>query len=51
MNIDFSKVIFKDFENIPNLDIYKRSEAHEEYLNYRLLATSGCDPEIELLEN
>jgi len=60
MGIDFSKMSFKDFENIPNLDIYERSKMHEKYLNYlrenefmnyRLLATSGCGPEIELAED
>lgn len=60
MNIDFSTVSFKDFENIENLDIFERANAHEgylnylrenEFMNYRLLATSGCGPEISLAEN
>ncbi|SFO16723.1 glycine C-acetyltransferase [Paenimyroides ummariense] len=59
MNIDFSKASFKDFENIPNHDIFKRAKAHQgylnylrenEFMNYRLLATSGCGPEIGLAE-
>lgn len=60
MNIDFTKASFKDFENIPDLDIYQRANAHEgylnylrdnEFMNYRLLATSGCGPEIGLEED
>ncbi|MEN5235771.1 aminotransferase class I/II-fold pyridoxal phosphate-dependent enzyme [Sphingobacterium faecium] len=60
MNIEFTKTSFKDFENIPDLNIYERAKAHESYLNYlrendfmnyRLLATSGCGPEMELAEN
>lgn len=60
MNIDFTKTSFKDFENIPDLDIFERAKAHEgylnylrenEFMNYRLLATSGCGPEIELAED
>lgn len=59
MKMDFTKSSFKDFENIPNLDIYQRAIAHEgylnylrdnEFMNYRLLATSGCGPEIGLAE-
>lgn len=60
MNIDFTKASFKDFENIPDLDIFERAKAHEgylnylrqnEFMNYRLLATSGCGPEIGLAED
>lgn len=60
MDIDFTKASFKDFENIPDLDIFERAKAHEgylnylrenEFMNYRLLATSGCGPEIELAED
>ena len=60
MNIDFTKASFKDFENIPDLDIHERAKAHEgylnylrenEFMNYRLLATSGCGPEIGLAED
>lgn len=51
---------FKDYEDIPNLDIFQRAKAHEEYLNYlkvsgymnyRLLVNSGCGPEVELAED
>ncbi|PLK44958.1 aminotransferase class I/II-fold pyridoxal phosphate-dependent enzyme [Emticicia sp. TH156] len=50
---------FKDFEDIPEMDIFQRAKAHEEYLdylkvsgymNYRLLVTSGCGPEVTLEE-
>lgn len=34
MKIDFTKASFKDFENIPDLDIYQRAIAHEGYLGY-----------------
>lgn len=60
MKIDFSTKSFKDFENPSGLDIYERSRSHEgylnylrenEFMNYRLLATSGCGPEIELAED
>lgn len=60
MNVDYTKASFKDFENIPNLDIFERAKAHEgylnylrenEFMNYRLLATSGCGPEIGLAED
>ncbi|MEA5403003.1 aminotransferase class I/II-fold pyridoxal phosphate-dependent enzyme [Arcicella sp. DC2W] len=51
---------FKDYEDIPNLDIFQRAKAHEEYLdylkvsgymNYRLLVNSGCGPEVDLAED
>lgn len=54
------KTSFRDFENIQNLGIRERATVHEGYLNYlrdnqfmnyRLLATSGCGPEIELAED
>lgn len=60
MNVDINKASFKDYENIPGLDIYQRAKAQKEYLNflqqnefmnYRLLATSGCGPEIGLAES
>lgn len=60
MDTDFTKASFKDFENPPNLNIYERAKAHEgylnylrdnEFMNYRLLATSGCGPEIGLAED
>ena len=58
--MDFTKASFKDFENIPDLDIYQRASKHEgylnylrenEFMNYRLLANSGCGPEIGLEED
>ncbi len=60
MDIDLNKASFKDYENISGLDIYQRAKAQKEYLNflqqnefmnYRLLATSGCGPEIGLAES
>lgn len=60
MKIDFTKASFKDFENIPDLNIYQRAQVHEgylnylrenEFMNYRLLANSGCGPEIGLEED
>lgn len=60
MEFDYSKASFKDFENIPNFDVNQRAKAHEgylnylrenEFMNYRLLATSGCGPTIELAED
>ena len=60
MNFDFTKTSFKDFENIPDLDVFERAKAHDgylnylkdnEFMNYRLLATSGCGPEIEMEED
>ena len=51
---------FKDFEDIPHMDIFQRAQSHEEYLNYlksngymnyRLLVTSGCGPEVTLAED
>ncbi|WP_417355360.1 aminotransferase class I/II-fold pyridoxal phosphate-dependent enzyme [Flavobacterium sp.] len=59
MKQDFTLSSFKDFEDIPGFDIYQRAGAHKgyldylrdnEFMNYRLLATSGCGPEIELAE-
>lgn len=60
MKADYSKASFKDFENIEGFDIYERAKAHTGYLNYlkendfmnyRLLSTSGCGHEISLAEN
>ncbi|MFW0718297.1 hypothetical protein [Pedobacter sp. N23S346] len=57
MNIDHS---FKNYENIPTLNISQRDDAHESYLNYldknefmnyRLLATIGCGAEMSLAGN
>ncbi len=55
-----STTSFKDFEDIQDLDIFQRASEHQGYLNYlkahgymnyRLLVTSGCGPEIELAED
>lgn len=57
MNINFEKASFRDFENIPGMDVNRRSAYFAEYLNYlkagsrlnyRLEATTGCGPEVEL---
>lgn len=58
MEIDYSRYSFKDFENIPNLDIHERATPQKYvdhlrekgFMNYRLLSTSPCGPEIELAE-
>ncbi len=59
MNIDFTKVSTKDFENIPDYDIFKRAQAFQGYLdfldgngylNYLLEAESGCGSEINLAQ-
>lgn len=56
-NIKVKENSFKDFENIPELDIYERARRNnqylkmlrgKDYLNYSLLATSGCDAKILL---
>lgn len=60
MKQTYTQASFKDYEDIPGLDIYQRAEAHQGYLNYlkdnnfmnyRLLATSGCGPEINLAKD
>lgn len=60
MKIDFSTASFKDFENIPDLDAFQRAGYFQTYLdflkqnghlNYRILSTTGCGPEMELLIN
>jgi glycine C-acetyltransferase len=57
MNFDYSKTSTRDFEDIPGYDIFQRAEAfqgyldfldHRGYLNYMLMAQSGCGSEIEL---
>ncbi|SEK65408.1 aminotransferase class I/II-fold pyridoxal phosphate-dependent enzyme [Parapedobacter koreensis] len=54
--IDFNQATFKDFENIPRMDIRQRSaifcqflEFMEEngHMNYRLLNETGCAPEMK----
>jgi len=58
MKIDFPTASFKDFENIPELDAIDRARYFQTYLdylkandhlNYRILSTSGCGPEMDLL--
>ena len=58
MEIDFSKASFKDFENIPGMDAWKRADVFNDYLNfldkkghlnYRLVSTTGCGPEMEII--
>lgn len=57
---DYSTASFKNFEHIPGMDVFQRAKMHQgyldylrenEYMNYRILATSGCGPEIELEED
>lgn len=57
---DYCNASFKDFEHMPGLDVFSRANAHKGYLNYlqqndfmnyRLMATSGCGPVIELEES
>lgn len=47
----------KDFENVEGLNIFERAKLNNEYLkflddrgvlNYKILATSGCNSEIKL---
>lgn len=57
MSLDYSKVSTRNFEDIPGCDIFQRAEAFQGYLdflddkgylNYLLMAQSGCGSEIEL---
>lgn len=57
MEIDFETASFKDFEDIEGVDPFGRASLFNDYsiykrgrgqMNYRLLATSGCGPEIQL---
>lgn len=57
MKIDYQKASFKDFENIPGLNAFERAGAFNDYLNflnekghlnYRLLNTTGCGPELSI---
>jgi len=57
MNIDFENASFKDFENPDGLDIYRRSDLFNKYLdflhdrghlNYRLESLTGCGPVVDL---
>lgn len=60
MQKDYSKVSTRDYEDIPGYGIFQKAEAFQgyldflndnQYLNYLLMATSGCGPEIELAGN
>ncbi|MDY3526052.1 aminotransferase class I/II-fold pyridoxal phosphate-dependent enzyme [Riemerella anatipestifer] len=55
--MDFTKKTLKDFENVEDLNIFERAKLNNEYLkflddrgvlNYKILATSGCNSEIKL---
>ncbi|WP_207424307.1 aminotransferase class I/II-fold pyridoxal phosphate-dependent enzyme [Desertivirga brevis] len=57
MPIDFYSASFKDFEDIPGLNVYERSAYFTQFLNYlksqdrlnyRLLSNSPCSPEMEI---
>lgn len=57
MKNDYQNLSFKDFENIPNLDIFERASSFNDYLdylqdkghlNYRIENLSGCGPELSL---
>jgi glycine C-acetyltransferase len=59
MKLDYSKVSTRDFEDIAGFNIFKRAEAFQgyldflenrAYLNYLLMAESGCGSEIELAQ-
>ena len=58
MRINFANASFKDFENIPGLDIQQRAELFSDFLgfmtdhhhmNYRLLNLSGCGPQMQVI--
>jgi len=55
--MDYSKLSFKDFENIPDQNMMERATSFNAYLNYledkghlnyRLENSSGCGPELSL---
>ena len=55
--MDYSKLSFKDFENIPGQNMMERASSFNNYLNYlddkghlnyRLENSSGCGPELHL---
>lgn len=57
MKIDYTKASFKEFENIPQLDMMQRSSEFNKYLNYlsdkghlnyRIQNNSGCGPLLNL---
>lgn len=55
MEINYLTASFKDFENIPGMDIFQRAAEFNRYLdylqaagrlNYRFVTHSGCQPEV-----
>jgi len=57
MNQNFDDNSFRDFEYIPGMDAWSRARLFQNYLNdqtkkgqlnYRLVATTGCGPVVEL---
>ncbi|SEK24821.1 aminotransferase class I/II-fold pyridoxal phosphate-dependent enzyme [Parapedobacter koreensis] len=57
MEIDFTKATFKDFEDIPGLDAFERAKTFKQFtdymaenghMNYRLITTTGCGPEMDI---
>jgi len=60
MIINFENASFRDFENIPNMDILERATVFNDFLaymeknghlNYRFQNISGCGPEMEVITN
>jgi glycine C-acetyltransferase len=58
MNINFNNASFKDFENIPDLDVFSTAVEFQAYLdflsskghlNYRIESLSPVGPEMNLL--
>ncbi len=58
VNIDYAKASFRDFENIPGIDVMERAGEFQLFLdylsanghlNYRIESLSGCAPEMDLL--
>lgn len=58
LNIDYAKASFRDFENIPELNVMERADefqlfldflSNNGHLNYRLESLTGCGPEMELM--
>lgn len=58
MSISFANASFKDFENIPGMDVTERANhfydflgymADHGHMNYRFLNLSGCGPEMQVI--
>lgn len=58
--MNFDKLTFKDFENIPGIDLAERSKIFKAYLSYmgfddfqsyRVVGKSGCNAEMSLESN